>query len=94
MIVHHLQFTPGNRTPGIADSQHLPDAHRRLRMVAGDHFHANPRPQAVADGGNGLRSRRVHHPGDTEQNNALLQIRMVKGSLLKARRFPRRRHHA
>ncbi|MNN56356.1 hypothetical protein D3C81_1712780 [compost metagenome] len=93
LIIHDLQLTSGNRVPGIANSQHFADAHCRLRVVAGDHFHANARLQAFANSGNGFRTRRVHHSGDTEQNHALLQIRMVQRRLINTCGLPGCRHH-
>ena len=92
-IVHHLQLSAGNGVFRIANPQHLADTHRGLRMVAGDHLHADPRLQAVADGRNRLRPRRIHHPGNPEQNDALLQILMGEFRLTVGGGFPRCRHH-
>ncbi len=63
-VVHHLQLASGNGISRIANPQHLADAHRRLRVVAGDHLHADPGLQAVGNRRDGLRTRRIHHPGD------------------------------
>ena len=93
-IVHRLQLTSGNSACGVTNPQHLPNAHRRLRVVAGDHFHADPGLQAVGNGGNGLRTRGIHHPGDTEQNNTILQVRVIQLTLSLAGGFPGRSHHA
>ncbi|MNZ71643.1 hypothetical protein D3C78_900090 [compost metagenome] len=94
MIVHHFKLAPGNGIVGIADTQHFANAHRRLRVIASNHFDANARLQTVADRGNGLRTRRVHHPGNPEQNHAVLQIVMRQFRLLQTRRFPGGRDHA
>ena len=63
-------------------------------MIAGDHFHANARLQAVANRRNRFRTRRIHHSGNTEEDNPLLQILMGQLALPAGRRFPRRRDHA
>ncbi|MNE30640.1 hypothetical protein D3C80_1241700 [compost metagenome] len=93
-IVHHFKLAPGNGIVGVADTQHFANAHRRLRVIASNHFDANARLQTVADRSNGLRTRWVHHSGNPKQNHAMLQIIMHQLRLLQTRGFPGRRNHA
>ena len=67
-VVHHLQFAPGNGIPRIANPQHLADTHRRLRVVAGDHLHADPGLQAVGNRRDGLRTRRAARDVHIDRN--------------------------
>ncbi len=57
VVVHRLQLAPGNGARRVANTQHLSNAHRRLWMIPGNHFHANARLQAVGNGRNGFRAR-------------------------------------
>ena len=93
-IVHVLQLVAGHGLAAVGDPQHLADAHRRLRVVASDHLHADPGGLAGMDGVNGFRTRGIHHPGDAEENQPLLQVLMVEGGGIKAGRLTGRRHHA
>ena len=73
-IIHMLKLIAGHRLAAVGDPQHLPDAHRRLRVVAGDHLHADPGGLAGVDRVNRLRTRRIHHSGDAEEHQTFLQI--------------------
>ena len=91
-IVHLLQLIAGDRLLAVADPQHLPDAHCRLRVIAGDHLHADPRLLAGVNRVNRFRARRIHHPGDAEEDQAVAQV-IVRQFLLAVRRLERRGDH-
>ena len=92
-VVHLLQLIAGDRLLAVADPQHLPDAHCRLRVIAGDHLHADPRLLAGVNRVNRFRARRIHHPGDAEEDQAVAQV-IVRQFLLAVRRLERRGDHA
>ena len=56
--------------------QHAADTHGRLRVIAGDHLHANPRLLAGLDCVNGFWTRRVHHACDAQEDQAVIQALM------------------
>ena len=92
-IVHLLKLIAGHRLLAVGDPQHLADAHRRLRMIPGDHLHADPRLLTGVNGINRLRARRIHHSGNAEEDQPVAQI------VVRERRFAigwlkRRRNHA
>ena len=91
-VVHLLQLIAGDRLLAVADPQHLPDAHCRLRVIAGDHLHADPRLLAGVNGVNGFRARWIHHPGDTEEDQTVAEI-VMRQRLLAVCRFERCGHH-
>ena len=63
-VVHLLQLIAGDRLLAVSDPQHLAYAHRRLRVIPGDHLHADPRLLAGVNRLNRFRARRIHHPGN------------------------------
>ncbi len=78
--------------PALQSPALLPMPHRRLRVVAGDHLHADPGLQAVGNRRDGLRTRRIHHPGDPSKS-PLLQILMGQFGLACGSRLPGCGHH-
>ena len=93
-IVHVLQLIAGHRLMAVGDPQHLADAHCRLRVIAGDHFHADPCGLAGVNRINGLRTWRIHHPGDAEEHQALAQIVVGQRRAAGPRRFTGGGNHA
>ncbi len=73
-VVHLLQLVAGNRLLAVGDPQHLADAHRRLRVIPSDHLHADPRLLAGVNRLNRFRTRRIHHPGNTEEDQTVAQV--------------------
>ena len=76
-IVHMLQLIAGYRLAAISNSQHLTDAHGRLRVVTGDHLHTDPRLLTGVDGIDRFRARWIHHAGDPQHDQPAAEILMT-----------------
>ena len=86
-VVHVLQLIAGHRLAAVGDPQHLANAHRRLRVVAGNHLHADPRVLAGVNSVNRFRTRRVHHSGNAEEHQTFAQIVVGQRGAADVRRF-------
>ena len=75
-FIHLLEFIARHRMCAVMDTQHATNAHGGLRVIAGDHFDADPGLLTGADRRNSFRARRIHHPGDAEENEPLVQAVM------------------
>ncbi len=92
-VVHFLQLVAGDGFLAVANAQHLPDAHGGLRVIAGDHLHADPGLLAGANRVDGFRAGRIHHAGNPQEHQAFLQIAVFKAGHFAVGGFVRRCNH-
>ncbi|MNZ60929.1 hypothetical protein D3C78_790090 [compost metagenome] len=89
-----LQLIARHRLRAVSNTQHLSNAHRRLRVITSDHLHANPGLLTGVDSVDGLRARRVHHAGDPKEYQPAAQVIVAQRLLPFWRRFKGGSDHA
>ena len=92
-LIHLLELIARHRMCAVMDTQHAANTHRGLWVIAGDHFDADPGLLAGTDRRYRFRARRIHHSGDAEENESLIQTVMGQYIGIGTRGFPGGSYH-